>query len=57
LIGLGDETTVEKFTLDGDNRLSLPLEFDRSTDEMVLVVSGTARFTRQPAAYRFTIKP
>ena len=57
LIRLGDETKVEKFTLDGDNRLSLPLEFDRSTDEIVLVVSGTARFTRQPAAYRFTIKP
>ena len=57
LIRLGDETKVEKFTLDGDNRLSLPLEFDRGTDEMVLVVSGTARFTRQPAAYRFTIKP
>ncbi len=57
LIKLGDVTTVEKFTLDGENRLSLPLEFDRSTDDMVLIVSGTARFTRQPAAYRFTIKP
>lgn len=57
LIKLGDETIVEKYILDGDNRLTLPLEFDRATDEVVLVISGTARFTRQPAAYRFTIKP
>lgn len=55
LIKLGDQTTVEKYTLRDDNLLTLPLEFSESVDEMVLVVSGTARFTRQPAAYRFTI--
>ena len=55
LIKRGDETTVEKYTLSGENLLNLPLEFNQDVEEIILVVSGTARFTRQPAAYRFTI--
>jgi len=55
LIKLGDETTVEKYALSGENRLSLTLEIGQGVDEVVLVVSGTARFTRQPAAYRFKL--
>ena len=55
LLKIGSETTVEKYTLSGENLMSLPLEFEQDIQEIVLVVSGTARFTRQPAAYRFTI--
>ena len=55
LIKIGDETTVEKYTLDSNNQVSLPIEFGQDVEEVVLVVSGTARFTHQPAAYRFTV--
>ncbi len=57
LIRIGKITTVETLTLNADNSLELPLEFGGDLREVVLVISGTTRFTRQPTAYRFFFSP
>jgi immune inhibitor A len=57
LITLGSQTTVQHLALPADNAIDIPLHFDRSVRKAVLVVSGTTRFTRQTAAYRFQITP
>ena len=51
------DLTVTPVQLTPDNSASLPLKFDEGVDEAILVVSGTTRYTRQPAAYRFTFQP
>jgi hypothetical protein len=53
----GGEVSVTPVQLSADNSASLPLLFDEGVDEAVLAVSGTTRFTRQPAAYRFFFQP
>jgi hypothetical protein len=55
LISNGNETTVQTIELDETQSFSLPLNFDGDIDDAVLVVSGTTRFTRQPAIYRFRL--
>jgi len=57
LISLGDQTTVEYLTLAADNTAEIPISIGGEVDEVVLVVTGTTRFTRQPAAYRFEFLP
>ena len=57
LITFGDEITVEHIPLAADNRASLPIEVGGPVDEVVLVVTGTTRFIRQPTGYRFAISP
>ncbi|MFZ5808944.1 MAG: hypothetical protein ACOY16_06660 [Chloroflexota bacterium] len=57
LIRLGSTPMVEYLTLFADNTLELPLSFGSGMREAVLVVSGTTRYTRQPAAYRFKFIP
>ncbi len=57
LIRIGKITTVETLTLNADNSFELPLEFGGDLREVVLVISGTTRFTRQPTAYRFFFSP
>ncbi|PWH18616.1 MAG: hypothetical protein DDG59_05655 [Anaerolineae bacterium] len=57
LIRIGKITTVESLMLNPDNTLELPLDFGNDLREVVLVVSGTTRFTRQPTAYRFYFSP
>jgi hypothetical protein len=56
LISNGNTTSVEQYTISGDNLLSLPIHIDGDVPELILVVSGTTRFTRQKAAYRFSIE-
>jgi immune inhibitor A len=56
VIKLGDTTTVEKFSLSGDNQLQIPMEFGNGVNEIVLVVSGTSRFTNQLANYQYSLK-
>jgi hypothetical protein len=56
LIRFGDTTSVEHIPLSADNAATIPLSIG-SGDEVVLVVSGTSRFTRQKAAYQFRIDP
>jgi hypothetical protein len=53
LISIGDHTTVEYITLTPDNTAEIPLSLGGDVDEVILVVAGTTRYTRQPAAYRF----
>jgi hypothetical protein len=50
LIEFGQATTVETIHVSAGEQVELNL-----TGEVVLVVSGTTRFTRQPAEYRFSI--
>jgi immune inhibitor A len=57
LISIGTETNVEYLILNPDVSLEVPLSFGQDVDEVVLVVSGTTRFTRLPAAYRFYFTP
>jgi len=56
LISFGQTTIIERIPLSPDNSADIRLDFD-ALDEAVLVVSGTTRFTRQPAAYRFSFTP
>jgi hypothetical protein len=51
------ETTVQKIELSGENVIDVPLTFGNNVDEVILVVSGTTRFTRQKAFYQFSIRP
>ena len=53
LIRHGSQTTVEYLDLNSDNSLEMPLDFNHDLHDVVLVVTGTTRYTRQPAAYRF----
>jgi len=57
LIKQGDTTVVEEIPVSADNTAEIPLEFGNGVDEVILVVSGTTRFTRQSAAYRFDFAP
>jgi hypothetical protein len=49
--------TIQKFELNGDNKLDIPLVFSSGVDQYVFVVSGVTRFTRQKAIYRYSILP
>lgn len=57
VITIGDQTTVIPIELSPDNSAKIPLTFDGGKNDVVLVVSGTTRYTRQPAAYRFELQP
>jgi hypothetical protein len=49
------ETTVTPVSLDSENSTDFPLDL-QSGDQAVLVVSGTTRFTREPAVYSLEVK-
>jgi immune inhibitor A len=53
LISIGRETSVEYISLAADNSAEIPLSIGDDVEEVVLVVAGTTRYTRQPTAYRF----
>lgn len=54
LIRLGDEISVHRIELDQANRALIPHVLNnQSNDDVILVVSGTNRYTRQPARYSF----
>ena len=55
LITKGDTTTVTQIPLNADQTAEIPLSLSTG-DEAILVVTGTTRFTRQPAAYQIEIK-
>jgi immune inhibitor A len=55
LITRGDTTTVTYIELNPDQTAEIPFSL-QSGEEAVLVVAGTARFTRLPAAYEINIK-
>jgi hypothetical protein len=55
LISKGDTTTVTQIPLNPDQTAEIPLSLS-SGEEAVLVVTGTTRFTRLPAAYEIEIE-
>ena len=55
LITKGDTTTVTHIPLNPDQTAEIPLSLN-SGEEAVLIVTGTTRFTRLPAAYQLEIK-
>ena len=55
LITKGDTTTVTQIPLNPDQTAEIPLSLN-SGDEAVLVVAGSTRFTRLPAAYQIEVK-
>ena len=55
LIQIGDQTTVQHIDLAIDQTAQIPFSINGDIDEVVLVVTGSTRFTRQKAAYRFQI--
>jgi immune inhibitor A len=58
LISLANNgTTIQKFELNGDNILDIPLQIGNGENQVVLVVSGVTRFTRQKAIYQYSILP
>ncbi|HEX6304445.1 MAG TPA: hypothetical protein VFZ76_09670, partial [Anaerolineales bacterium] len=57
LISFGRDTTVEYLTLADDNTLTVPVQIGEGVDEVVLVVTGATSFTRQKAAYRYSLLP
>lgn len=54
LISFGNDTTVEIIEVPNTNVVEIPLDLGGDADEVTLVVMGSTRFTRQPAAYNFT---
>jgi immune inhibitor A len=57
LISMGDSITVEKIEVTEDVSAEIPFQIGGEVEEVILVVSGTTRYTRQPAPYRFSILP
>jgi immune inhibitor A len=57
MIHKGQEINVEQIALSGMNELELNIRIGTEFDEVILVVSGSTRHTRQPAAYQFQIHP
>jgi immune inhibitor A len=57
LISRGLTTTVQNILLSVDNVADIPLHISGNIDEVILVVSGSTRFTRQKANYQYSIQP
>ena len=57
MITFGETIEVHHIPLNNDVTADIHLSLNQDTNEAVLVVSGTTRFTRQKAAYRIEIQP
>lgn len=57
LIYMSDVPVVEQFVLDENQQANVRLDFSGEYDEVVLVVSGTTRYTRQRAEYSYRLVP
>ena len=57
LIENGDFTEVIYIELEPTNGVDIPIHIGGEVDDVVLVVTGTTRFTRQVANYQFQIHP
>jgi hypothetical protein len=57
MITQGETTQVQHIALSPDNSAEIPLKFGEGVDQAILVVAGTTRYTRLPAAYQFRIAP
>ncbi len=57
LIYAGEETSIITVDLNAENKAVIPLQLGKQVDEVILVVSGASRHTRQKAGYQVTIQP
>ncbi len=57
LITRGRQTRVQEIPLSADITAEIPLQIGGDVNDAILVVAGTTRFTRQPAAYRISFHP
>jgi hypothetical protein len=57
LIKLGATTTVEPLNLSATNSVDIPINIGGDVNSVILVVSGTTRFTREKAIYSYSILP
>ena len=53
----GGATSVQDIAIPADNQVDVPIQIGGNVRDVVLVVSGTTRFTHQKAAYRYSINP
>jgi immune inhibitor A len=53
----GKTTQVVYLDLEADNTVDIPLHLGGEVDNLVLVVTGTTRFTRLKASYQFQVTP
>ncbi|MEX2144238.1 MAG: hypothetical protein WD740_06560 [Anaerolineales bacterium] len=56
MISQGDETVVQVIDVPATNQVDIHMDFNEA-DEVVLVIVGTTRFTRQPAVYNYGFLP
>jgi hypothetical protein len=56
LIYKGRETRIEKLELPADQSIEIPVSIGGGVDEIILVVSGTTRFTRETGVYSVEIR-
>jgi len=56
LIKLGSTTTVEPLVLSAANTIDVPVKIGEDANEVILVVSGTTRFTHEKAIYNYSIR-
>jgi len=57
LIKNGRNTQVEHIELPAQNVIDIPISIGEDFEEVILVVSGTTRYTRQRAIYQYSIQP
>jgi immune inhibitor A len=55
LIEFGSKTTVTPIEVGPDEKAAIPVDLENDVNAATLVVSGTTRFTRQPAVYNYEI--
>lgn len=56
LITMGRTTSIQQISLSAGNTAEVAISIGESVDEVVLVVSGTTRFTRHKADYWFSLQ-
>ncbi|MGE5123140.1 MAG: hypothetical protein ACM3H7_01370 [Acidobacteriaceae bacterium] len=57
LITKGKTIQVQDITLNPDISADIPIAIGNGVNEVILVVAGTTRYTRQLAPYRFSVSP
>ena len=55
LITKGDQIQVTPLSMDDNNQLTLPVELSPDVESYILVISGSTRYTRMPAEYRYQL--
>ena len=55
-ISEGDETVVNRYQMNAGESLEIPINIGDEIDNVILVISGTTRYTRTPANYTYSIE-